>query len=76
MALYKTGINPSQMAQSAMNAATQAAASQTKQTTTKVKKEGNVWDDIYKGAAAVAAVGSGVNSLVDAAGSAWYMYDK
>lgn len=76
MALYKTGINPSQMAQSAMNAATQAAASQTKQTTTKVKKEGNVWDDIYKGAAAVAAVGRGVNSLVDAAGSAWDMYDK
>ena len=76
MALYKTGINPSQMAQSAMNAATQAAASQTKQTTTKVKKEGNVWDDIYKGAAAVAAVGRGVNSLVDAAGSAWDMYDQ
>lgn len=76
MALYKTGINPSQMAQSAMNAATQAAASQTKQTTTKVKKEGNVWDDIYKGAAAVAAVGKGVNSLVDAAGSAWDMYDQ
>lgn len=76
MALYKTGINPSQMAQSAMNAATQAAASQTKQTTTKVKNEGNVWDDIYKGAAAIAAVGKGVNSLVDAAGSAWDMYDQ
>lgn len=76
MALYKTGINPSQMAQSAMNAATQAAASQTKQTTTKVKKEGNVWDDIYKGAAAIAAVGRGVDSLVDAAGSAWDMYDQ
>lgn len=76
MALYKTGINPSQMAQSAMNAATQAAASQTKQTTTKVKTEGNVWDDIYKGAAAIAAVGRGVNSLVDAAGSAWDMYDQ
>lgn len=76
MALYKTGINPSQMAQSAMNAATQAAASQTKQTTTKVKKEGSVWDDIYKGAAAIAAVGRGVDSLVDAAGSAWDMYDQ
>ena len=76
MALYRTSTNPSQMAQSAMNAATQAAASQTKQTTTKVKKEGNIWDDIYKGAASVAAVGRGIDSLVDAAGSAWDLYDQ
>ena len=70
MTLYKPLSSPAQMAQSAMSAATQAAAAQTKQTTTTVKKESNVWDDIYKGAVSLAAVGRGIDSLVGAADSA------
>ena len=76
MTLYKPLSSPAQMAQSAMNAATQAAAAQTKQTTTTVKKESNVWDDIYKGAVSLAAVGRGIDSLVGAADSAWNMYNE
>ncbi len=76
MPLYKPASNPAQMAQSAMNAATQAAAAQTKQTTTTVKKDSNVWDDIYKGAVSLAAVGRGIDSLVGAADSARQMYDQ
>lgn len=76
MTLYKPLSSPAQMAQSAMSAATQAAAAQTKQTTTTVKKESNVWDDIYKGAVSIAAVGRGINSLVGAADSAWNMYNE
>ena len=76
MTLYKPLSSPAQMAQSAMSAATQAAAAQTKQTTTTVKKESNVWDDIYKGAVSLAAVGRGIDSLVGAADSAWSMYNE
>ena len=76
MTLYKPLSSPAQMAQSAMSAATQAAAAQTKQTTTTVKKESNVWDDIYKGAVSLAAVGRGIDSLVGAADSAWNMYNE
>lgn len=76
MTLYKPLSSPAQMAQSAMSAATQAAAAQTKQTTTTVKKESNVWDDIYKGAVSLAAVGRGIDSLVGAADSAWSLYNE
>lgn len=76
MPLYRQTNSPAQMAQSAMNAATQAAAAQTKQTTTTVRKESSVWDDIYKGAVSLAAVGRGIDSLVGAADSAWQMYDQ
>lgn len=76
MPLYSPNSNPAQMAQAAMSGATQAAAAQTKQTTTTVKRESNLWDDLYKGAAAVAAVGRGVEGLVGAADSAWSLYDK
>lgn len=76
MPLYSPNSNPAQMAQAAMSGATQAAAAQTKQTTTTVKHESNLWDDLYKGAAAVAAVGRGVEGLVGAADGAWSLYDK
>lgn len=76
MPLYSPNSNPAQMAQAAMSGATQAAAAQTKQTTTTVKRESNFWDDLYKGAAAVAAVGRGVEGLVGAADGAWNLYDK
>ena len=42
MPLYKPNSNPAALAQSAMSGATQAAASQTKQTTVNVKKESNL----------------------------------
>lgn len=64
------------MAQSAMNSATQAAASQTKQTTTIQRKEDNFWDDLYKGAMAFGAVGRGLSGVANAAEDAWNMYDK
>ena len=76
MPLYSPNSNPAQMAQAAMSGATQAAAAQTKQTTTTVKHESNLWDDLYKGAAAVAAVGRGVEGLVGAADGALNLYDK
>lgn len=76
MPLYSPNSNPAQMAQAAMSGATQAAAAQTKQTTTTVKRESNFWDDLYKGAAAVAAVGRGVEGLVGAVDGAWSLYDK
>lgn len=76
MPLYSPNSNPAQMAQAAMSGATQAAAAQTKQTTTTVKHESNLWDDLYKGAAAVAAVGRGVEGLVGAVDGAWSLYDK
>ena len=76
MPLYKNSGNLPAMAQSAMSGATQAAASQTKQTTTIQKKEGNFWDDLYKGAMAFGAVGRGLSGMVNAAEDAWNMYDK
>lgn len=76
MPLYKTSSNPAVLAQSAMNSATQAAASQTKQTTTKVKKESNFWDDLYKGAAALNMGARAVSGIVDTAEGVWDMYDK
>lgn len=76
MPLYKQNSNPAAMAQAAMSGATQAAASQTKQTTTTVKKETDFWDDLYKGAAAFNAVGRGIGGVVNAAEDAWNMYDK
>ena len=57
MPLYKQSSNPAALAQSAMSGATQAAASQTKQTTVNVKKESNFWDDLYKGAMALVLSG-------------------
>ena len=75
MPLYKPS-NTAELAQSAMNGATQAAAAQTKQTGTKTEKESNFWDDLNKGAAAVAYVGRGLDDLTKAADGAWNMYDK
>jgi len=75
MPLYKPS-NTAELAQSAMNGATQAAAAQTKQTGTKTEKESNFWDDLNKGAAAVAYVGRGLDGLTKAADGAWNMYDK
>lgn len=76
MPLYKQSSNPAALAQSAMSGATQAAASQTKQTTVNVKKESNFWDDLYKGAAALNMGARAVGGMVDAAEGAWNMYDK
>ena len=75
MPLYKPS-NTAELAQSAMNGATQAAAAQTKQTGTKTEKESNFWDDLNKGAAAVAYVGRGLDGLTKAADGAWNMHDK
>ncbi len=72
MPLYKPSSNPAALAQSAMSGATQAAASQTKQTTTTTKQKTNFWDDLYKGAR---AVGYGLNSVVNAAEGAKSLYD-
>lgn len=76
MPLYKPSSNPAALAQSAMSGATQAAASQTKQTTVNVKKESDFWDDLYKGAAALNMGARAVGGIVDAAEGAWNMYDK
>lgn len=76
MPLYKPNSNPAALAQSAMSGATQAAASQTKQTTVNVKKESNFWDDLYEGAAALNMGARAVGGMVDAAEGAWNMYDK
>ncbi len=65
-----------QMAQAAMSGATQAAASQTKETKTVVKKDNSLMDDIYKGAATVALVGRGLDSITDAAQGAMKLYDQ
>ena len=59
-----------------MNGATQAAAAQTKQTGTRTEKDTSVLDDIYKGAAAVAYVGRGLDGLTDAAQGAMKLYDQ
>lgn len=75
MPLYKPS-NTAELAQSAMNGATQAAAAQTKQTGTKTEKESNFWDDLNKGAAAVAYVGRGMEGLTDAAKKATDLYDQ
>jgi len=76
MALYNTNSNMPQMAQNAMNSATQAMASQQKKTTTTTKQKGNIWDDIYKGARAFQAVGSGISSLVEGANDVYDLYDE
>lgn len=76
MPLYKQSSNPAALAQSAMSGATQAAASQTKQTTVNVKKESDFWDDIYKGAMAFGAVGRGISGVVNAAEDMKGMYDE
>lgn len=76
MPLYKPSSNPAALAQSAMSGATQAAASQTKQTTVNVEKESDFWDDLYKGTMALGAVGRGLSGIVNAAEDAWNMYDK
>ena len=76
MPLYKQSSNPAALAQSAMSGATQAAASQTKQTTVNVKKESNFWDDLYKGAMAFGAVGRGLSGVVNAAEDMKGMYDE
>lgn len=76
MPLYKQSSNPAALAQSAMSGATQAAASQTKQTTVNVKKESNFWDDLYKGAMALGAVGRGLSGVVNAAEDMKGMYDE
>lgn len=75
MPLYKPS-NTAELAQSAMNGATQAAAAQTKQTGTRTEKDTSVLDDIYKGAAAVAYVGRGLDGLTDAAQGAMKLYDQ
>ena len=75
MPLYKPS-NTAELAQSAMNGATQAAAAQTKQTGTRTEKDTSVLDDIYKGAAAVAYVGRGLDGLTDAAKTATNLWDN
>lgn len=75
MPLYKQN-NAAELAQSAMSGATQAMAAQTKETGTRTEKESNFWDDLNKGAAAVAYVGRGLEGLTKAADGAWNMYDK
>ena len=75
MPLYKQS-NAAELAQSAMSGATQAMAAQTKETGTRTEKESNFWDDLNKGAAAVAYVGRGLDGLTKAADGAWNMYDK
>lgn len=75
MPLYKPS-NTAELAQSAMNGATQAATAQTKQTGTRTEKDTSVLDDIYKGAAAVAYVGRGLDGLTDAAQGAMKLYDQ
>ena len=75
MPLYNT-TNMPQMAQAAMSGATQAAASQTKETKTVVKKDNSLMNDIYKGAAAVAYVGKGLEGLTDAAKTATDLWDQ
>ena len=75
MPLYKQN-NAAELAQSAMSGATQAMAAQTKATGTRTEKESNFWDDLNKGAAAVAYVGRGLDGLTKAADGAWNMYDK
>jgi len=75
MPLYKQN-NAAELAQSAMSGATQAMAAQTKETGTRTEKESNFWDDLNKGAAAVAYVGRGLDGLTKAADGAWNMYDK
>ncbi len=75
MPLYNT-TNMPQMAQAAMSGATQAAASQTKETKTVVKKDNSLMDDIYKGAETVALVGRGLDSITDAAQGAMKLYDQ
>lgn len=75
MPLYNT-TNMPQLAQAAMSGATQAAASQTKETKTVVKKDNSLMDDIYKGAATVAFVGRGLDSLTDAAQGVMKLYDQ
>ncbi len=75
MPLYKPN-NAAELAQSSMSSATQAAAAQTKQGGVKAEKDSSIWDDLYKGAAAVSYVGRGLDGLVKAADGAWEMYDK
>lgn len=75
MPLYKPSSNPAALAQSAMSGATQAAASQTKQTTVTTKKETNLWDDLYKGARAFGAVGQGLSGVVNAVEDVKSLYD-
>lgn len=75
MPLYKPNSNPAALAQSAMSGATQAAASQTKQTTVNVKKESNFWDDLYKGAAALNMGARAVGGVVNAVEDAKSLYD-
>ncbi|WP_165069492.1 hypothetical protein [Desulfovibrio sp. ZJ200] len=76
MPLYKPNSNPAALAQSAMSNATQAAASQTRQTTVNVKKESNFWDDLYKGAAALNMGARAVGGMVDAVEDVKGMYDE
>lgn len=75
MPLYTLNSNPAALAQTAMHGASQAAASQSKQTTTKVKKESNFWEDLYKGAAALNMGAKAVEGIVGASGSIGEMYD-
>lgn len=75
MPLYKQN-NAAELAQSAMSGATQAMAAQTKATGTRTEKDSSVFDDIYKGAAAVAYVGRGMEGLTDAAKKATDLYDQ
>ena len=75
MPLYKQN-NAAELAQSAMSGATQAMAAQTKATGTRTEKDSSVLDDIYKGAAAVAYVGKGLDGLADAAKTATDLYDQ
>ena len=75
MPLYKQN-NAAELAQSAMSGATQAMAAQTKATGTRTEKDSSVLDDIYKGAAAVAYVGRGMEGLTDAAKKATDLWDN
>ena len=75
MPLYKQN-NAAELAQSAMSGATQAMAAQTKATGTRTEKDSSVLDDIYKGAAAVAYVGKGLDGLADAAKTATNLWDN
>lgn len=77
MPLYRTsGNDMAQLANHAMGSASNTMASQTRQTTTVRKKEGNFWDDLYKGARALEGIAGAVNSTVGMVDKGIDLYDK
>lgn len=76
MPLYRGNMaSMPQAAQSAMNSATNAMASQQKQTTTKTERERSFWEDLRDGANAVGAAAGAVNSVAGAAQKGMELYD-